>query len=92
MTSPQIVQLISIALFVCGAYTYYNIRRTLYKEGYPVSIFVYSGPCWKHYQDLITKSEPAEQHRLKFRKRFMILCMALAIASLILSSVIARGG
>ena len=92
MTFSQTVQLISIALFVCSACSYYNIRRTLHKEGYPVSIFVYSGPCWKHYHDLIAKSEPAEQRHLKFRKLFMILCMTLAIAGLILSSVIAKGG
>jgi len=53
MTAPQIAQIISILLFIYGASAYYNIRRTLHKHGYPVSVFVYSGPCWEHYNDLI---------------------------------------
>ena len=91
MTPPQIVQIISILLFICSASAYYNIRRTLHKRGYPVSIFVYSGPCWGHYKDLIEKSEPHEQRRLKARKALMIIFLALAFAGLLLSSLIAKG-
>ncbi len=90
MTAPQTVQIISLLLFICGACAYYNIRRTLHQHGYPVSIFVYSGPCWGHYQDLIAKSPPAVQRRLKSRKRAMILCLLLAFAGILLASVMAK--
>ena len=91
MTPSQIIQVISILLFISSASAYYNIRRTLHKLGYPVSIFVYSGPCWGHYKDLIEKSAPQEKRRLKIRKTLMIISLALAFAGLLLSSVIAKG-
>lgn len=90
MITPQIVQIISTLLFVCGASLYYGIRRTLYKQGYPVSIFVYSGPCWSHYRDLIQKSAPAEQWRLKARKLAMVISLVLALGGVLLASVIAQ--
>ncbi|MDD2600469.1 MAG: hypothetical protein PHO37_14805 [Kiritimatiellae bacterium] len=90
MITPQIVQIISTLLFVCGASLYYGIRRTLYKQGYPVSIFVYSGPCWSHYRDLIRKSTPAAQRRLRARKIAMTLSLLLALAGVLLASVIAQ--
>jgi hypothetical protein len=90
MTVPQIIQIISLLLFVYGASTYYNIRRTLHKNGYPVSIFVYSGPCWEHFNDLVKKSEPAVARRLKIRKASMTISLVLAFAVLVFSSVIAK--
>lgn len=90
MTAPQIIQIIATLLFCYGASLYYGIRRTLHKQGYPVSIFVYSGPCWGHYRDLIEKSTPSVQRRLKARKAAMILSLILALAGVLLSAVIAR--
>jgi len=90
MTASQIFQIISLLLFIVSASLYYNIRRMLHQQGYPVSVFVYSGPCWGHYQDLIAKSPPAVQRRLKSRKRAMILCLLLAFAGILLASVMAK--
>lgn len=84
----QIIQIISLLLFIIGACLYYNIRRTLHKQGYPVSIFVYSGPCWEYYKDLIEKSEPAEQRHLILRKRAMTVCMTLAIILLLFQGLL----
>ncbi len=86
----QIIQFFTIALFIIGSCIYYNIRRTLHKQGYPVSIFVYSGPCWEHYKDLINKSEPAEQRRLKLRKTVMTACISMAIILLLISGFIPK--
>jgi len=90
MTAPQIAQIISILLFIYGASAYYNIRRTLHKHGYPVSVFVYSGPCWEHYNDLIKKSGPAEARRLKVRKASMTISLVLAFIVIFFSSLIAK--
>ncbi|MFA7174052.1 MAG: hypothetical protein WC340_11695 [Kiritimatiellia bacterium] len=90
MTAPQIVQIISTLLFACGASLYYGIRRTLYKQGYPVSVFVYSGPCWSHYRDLIQKSTPAARRRLKTRKFAMTVSLILALMGVLFASVIAQ--
>ncbi len=84
----QIIQLLSILLFIIAASIYYNIRRTLHKHGYPVSVFVYSGSCWSHYSDLIAKSDPAEQRRLKLRKGIMSTCMILAIVLILISGFV----
>lgn len=92
MATTQIIQLVSTGLFVVSACLYYNIRRTLHKRGYPVSIFVYSGPCWGHYKDLIEKSEPAEQRRLKLRKAAMTASMVLALVLVLLSGFIPGSG
>ena len=86
----QIIQLVSIILFIIGAWLYYDIRRTLHKRDYPVSVFVYSGPCWEYYKDLIGKSEPAEQRRLKLRKTAMTISMAVAIVLILVSGFIPR--
>jgi uncharacterized membrane protein YiaA len=90
MTAPQIAQILSILLFIYGASVYYNIRRTLNKQGYPVSVFVYSGPCWEHYNDLIRKSEPAEARRLKIRKASMTIALVLAFLVIFISSLMAK--
>lgn len=90
MTTPQIAQIISILLFIYGASAYYNIRRILHKQGYPVSVFVYSGPCWEHYNDLIRKSGVAEARRLRVRKAAMVISLVLAFAVIFLSSLMAK--
>lgn len=84
----QIIQSVAIILFITGACLYYNIRRTLHKQGYPVSVFVYSGPCWEHYNNLIQRSEPAQRRRLKLRKRAMAACLITAIVLVIFSGFI----
>ncbi|MFO7937992.1 MAG: hypothetical protein R6V06_10375 [Kiritimatiellia bacterium] len=83
--SQNIIQLISTLLFVISAFIYYSIRRKLHKHGYPVSIFVYSGPCWKHYDDLIAESEPRKRQRLKLYKYLMAACLILAITLLLVA-------
>ena len=87
---PLFLQLASIVSFSCGACLYYGIRRLLYKRGYPVSVFVYTGPCWPHYSDLIAKSPEPERSRLKARKTAMTVCFTLAGACLILSTLFTR--
>lgn len=89
MTSlPAILQAVSILCFVGGACLYYNIRRLLFARGYPVSVFVYSGPCWPHYRDLIEKSDGPERRRLKARKSAMTLLFAAAGVCLALASLL----
>ncbi len=83
-------QLASIVCFSGGACLYYGIRRLLYKRGYPVSVFVYTGPCWTHYSDLMAKSPEPERSRLKTRKTVMTACFTLAGACLILATLFAR--
>lgn len=90
MRAPQIVQIIATLLFCYGASLYYGIRRTLHKHGYPVSIFVYSGPCWGHYRDLMEKSTPAARRRLKARKIAMTISLILALAGVLLAAVLAK--
>ncbi len=68
----------AIISFSCGAWLYYGIRRLLFKRGYPVSVFVYSGNCWPHYRDLIAKSSEPERRRLVRRRTWMILFFSLA--------------
>ncbi len=84
----QIIQLIALLLFITGASLYYNIRNTLHKDGYPVSKFVYSAPCWDYYRELIEKSEPAEQRRLKACKTIMTTCIILALLLMLLTGFI----
>jgi len=87
----QIIQLAAVLLFITGACLYYNIRQTLFKKGYPVSKFVYSGPCWDYYNDLIKKSEPAEQSRLIMRKRIMSVCLISALLLLLVTGFVPKG-
>jgi hypothetical protein len=87
---PALLQAASILFFVCGACLYYNIRRLLFARGYPISVFVYSGPCWPYYRDLVEKSDAPERRRLRARKTAMIVCFALAGAGLLFASLIAR--
>ena len=90
MTSlPVQLQIAATLFFVCGACLYYNIRRLLFARGYPISIFVYSGPCWPHYRDLIAKSGEPERRRLIARKAATTGCFALAGLSLMLASLLA---
>jgi hypothetical protein len=72
------LQIAAISFFTCGAWIYYGIRRMLFKRGYPVSVFVYSGNCWPHYRDLIEKSPELERRRLIRRRTCMIFCFAAA--------------
>ncbi len=88
MPTIQIIQMLSVVLFITGASLYYNIRRTLYRHGYPVSVFVYSGPCWGCYRELIEKSAPEEQRRLRRRKTAMSVCLALALLLMLLTGFI----
>ena len=87
---PPLLQLLALLFFICGSVLYYGIRILLHKRGYPVSLFVYSGPCWGFYRDLIEKSAPPEQKRLKARKAVMTALFILAGICLVLSTMVAR--
>ncbi len=88
MSPPAILQLISILLFIHGAWLYYAIRRLLHRKGYPVSIFVYSGSCWPHYKHLIDSTPPPARNQLKMRKLLMTASFVAALILLIASSCI----
>jgi len=91
MATIQIIQIIALLLFIIGSCLYYNIRRELHRNGYPVSLFVYSGPCWNYYRDLIDKSDMPTQKKLIARKRIMSFCLIAALTLLILSGFIPTG-
>jgi hypothetical protein len=88
MPSIQVLQISALLLFGVGATLYYNIRRTLHRWGYPVSLFVYSGECWSHYRDLIAKSDAPQQRRLMLKKHLMSLCLISALIILLISGFI----